>query len=122
VCTCGSPGGGTRKHTGPTAGMLHCQKAGACCVWGLLDSPKVGVKVRVRVRVSGIRVSRALNLRTIEGAGILRNADCGKLSRGNLQKIKCGVRNVPQSTPCRFSAFRSRKIPHFRIIHREAIF
>jgi len=24
------------------------------------------------------------------------------------------VRNVPQITPCRFSAFRSRKIPHFR--------
>jgi len=24
------------------------------------------------------------------GRGILRNADCGKLSRGNLRKIRCG--------------------------------
>jgi len=31
------------------------------------------------------------------------------------------VRNVPQSTPYRFSALRSRKIPHFRIIHCGAI-
>ena len=30
------------------------------------------------------------------GAGILRNADCGKLSRGNLRKIKCGTfRKLP---------------------------
>jgi len=41
----------------------------------------------------------------------MRIAECGKLSRGNLRKIKCGTfRKLPR----RFSAFRSRKIPHFR--------
>jgi len=38
-------------------------------------------------------------------------AECRKLSRGNLRKIKCRTfRKFPR---CRFSTFRSRKIPHF---------
>ena len=41
----------------------------------------------------------------------MRIAECGKLSRGNLRKIKCGTfRKLPR----RFSAFRSLKILHFR--------
>ena len=42
----------------------------------------------------------------------MRIAECGKLSRGNLRKIKCGT--FRKLSPCCFSAFRSRKIPHFR--------
>ena len=41
-------------------------------------------------------------------------AECGKLSRGNLWKIKCGTFRKLPHTPCRFSAFRNRKMPHFR--------
>jgi len=32
-----------------------------------------------------------MSVNRLLGAGILRNAECGKLSRGNLRKIKCGT-------------------------------
>ena len=102
IHTCVSVGrreGGTRKHTEPTAVMLHCQKAGACCVGGLLDSPNVGVKVRVRIRVNGIRVSRVLKVRTIEGEGILRNAD-------NCQGVICRKSSAERSAKYPLSLFR----------------
>ena len=60
-----------------------------------------------------------------KGTGILRNADCGKLSRGNLRKIskiKCGTfRKLPLSLFCipqlKNSAFlRIAKLPFARIV------
>jgi len=43
-----------------------------------------------------LHISKQFSEQARLGAGILRNADCGKLSRGNLQKIKCGTfRKVP---------------------------
>ena len=55
------------------------------------------------------------------GAGILRIAECGKLSRGNLRKIKCGTfRKLPLSLfrnpQPKNSAFpRMAKLPFARI-------
>jgi len=42
-----------------------------------------------RVCVSGVKSTVGCGGHAKEGAGILRIAECGKLSRGNLWKIKC---------------------------------